>query len=123
MTKTVTTRIILFCISALLLTGSLSFAEDIKSRMKARKPAIDALKAQGTIGENRQGYLEYIASSSAESEVIAAENNDRKKVYSAIARKEGVAAAQVGNQRAMQIEKRSKPGMWFKDQTGKWYRK
>lgn len=123
MTKTVTTRIILFCISALLLTGSLSFAEDIKSRMKARKPAIDALKAQGTIGENRQGYLEYIASSSAESEVIAAENNDRKKVYSAIARKQGVNAAQVGNQRAMQIEKRSNPGMWFKDQTGKWYRK
>lgn len=123
MTKTVTTRIILFCISALLLTGSLSFAEDIKSRMKARKPAIDALKAQGTIGENRQGYLEYIVSSSAESEVIAAENNDRKKVYSAIARKQGVNAAQVGNQRAMQIEKRSNPGMWFKDQTGKWYRK
>lgn len=123
MTKTVTTRIILFCISALLLTGSLSFAEDIKSRMKARKPAIDALKAQGTIGENRQGYLEYIASNSAESEMIAAENNDRKKVYSAIARKQGVNAAQVGNQRAMQIEKMSKPGMWFKDQTGKWYRK
>ncbi|MEE8399696.1 MAG: YdbL family protein [Desulfobacterales bacterium] len=123
MMRPVTTRIVFFCISALLLAGSLSFAEDIKSRMKARKPTISALKAQGIIGENSQGYLEYVGTSDAKAEAVASENSDRKKVYAAIARQQGVTAALVGKQRAMQIEKKSNPGMWFRDQSGKWHQK
>ena len=123
MTKTVTARIIFFCISALLLTGSFSFAEDIKSRMKARKPIIDTLKAQGIVGETSQGYLDYTGNNRAKAAVLAAENKDREKIYTAIARQQGVPAAQVGKRRAMQIEKRSAPGRWFKDQNGKWYKK
>ncbi len=123
MTKAVTAKIVLFCISALLLSGSLSFANDIKSRMKMRRPIIDALKAQGIVGENHQGYVEYVGSNRAKEEVITAENNDREKVYAAIAKQQGMPADQVGRRRAMQIEKKSKPGLWFKDQNANWNKK
>ena len=47
----------LLIISLILSIGSLAWAQDIKSRMRARLPEIVALKAQGAIGENNQGYL------------------------------------------------------------------
>ena len=82
-----------------------------------------ALKAQGIIGETHQGYVEYVGSNRAKEEVITAENNDREKVYAAIARQQGEPVAQVARRRAMQIEKKSKPGLWFKGQNGKWNKK
>jgi len=118
-----------FILIALLITlgiflvGTISFAESIKSRMKARKPVIETLKAQGTVGENNQGYLEFVGTNREKTDIVNAENNDRKKVYAAIAGQQGTAAELVGKRRAVQIEKKAKTGQWLQDQNGKWYKK
>ena len=112
-------------LSILLITGVLSFAGSnaIKARMKARLPVINALKADGIIGENNRGYLEFIKNNTSKQDVVTSENQDRKKVYSAIAKQQGATADLVGKRRAKQIAQRAKPGQWIQDGTGNWYRK
>jgi len=112
-------------LSVILITGASAFAgsEKIKARMKERLPVIKALKAEGVIGENNKGYLEFIGGNKAKEDVVNAENSDRKKVYSAIAEQQGTAVDLVGERRAKQIAKIAKPGQWIQDQSGKWHQK
>jgi len=112
-------------LSILLITGALAFAgsKEIKSRMKARLPVINALKADGIIGENNRGYLEFIKNNKPKEDVVISENQDRKKVYSAIAKQQGTTADLVGKRRAKQITQRAKPGQWLQDGSGNWYQK
>lgn len=98
--------------------------DDVKSSMKARQPLIEALWAEGKVGENNQGFIEARADlSSEEQEIVGAENTDRKVVYQAIARSTQSTPKQVGLQRAAQISERAAQGLWLQDATGKWYRK
>lgn len=112
-------------LSVLLITGALAFAgsNEIKERIKARLPVIDALKADGIIGENNRGYLEFIKNNKPKEDVVISENQDRKKVYSAIAKQQGTTADLVGKRRAKQITQRAKPGQWLQDGSGNWYQK
>lgn len=103
--------------------GSVSLAQDIKTRMIERKPAIDALKDQGIVGENNKGFLEFVGSNRAKEEMVSAENDDRQKIYNAIAKQQGTTADLVGNRRAVQIEEKGESGQWFQDSEGKWYKK
>ena len=114
-----------FSLSILLITGALAFAGSnaIKARMKARVPVINALKADGIIGENNGGYLEFIKNNTSKQDVVTSENQDRKKVYSAIAKQQGATADLVGKRRAKQIAQRAKPGQWIQDSSGNWYQK
>ena len=117
--------IISLLLSVILITGASAFAgsEKIKARMKERLPVIKVLKAEGVIGENNIGYLEFIGGNQAKKSVINAENSDRAKVYSAIAKQQGTTVDLVGKRRAAQIAKQAKPGQWIQDQRGKWYQK
>jgi len=112
-------------LSILLITGVLAFAgsKEIKARITARLPLINALKADGIIGENNRGYLEFIGSNKLKADVVSAENSDRKQVYSAIAKQQGATADLVGKRRAKQIAERAKPGQWIQDGSGNWYQK
>jgi|LGVF01.1.fsa_nt_gb uncharacterized protein YdbL (DUF1318 family) len=112
-------------LSVLLIAGASAFAgsAEIKARMKERLPVINALKAEGVIGENNKGYLEVIGGKQAKKDVITAENSDRKQVYTAIAKQQGTSVDLVGKRRAKQIAKKAKPGQWIQDQSGKWYQK
>ncbi len=116
---------ILLLLSVLLIAGASAFAgsAEIKARMKERLPVINALKAEGVIGENNKGYLEVIGGKQAKKDVITAENSDRKQVYTAIAKQQGTSVDLVGKRRAKQIAKKAKPGQWIQDQSGKWYQK
>ncbi len=78
--------------------------------MKARKPVIEALKAQGIVGENHRGYLEFVGANREKADIINAENNDREQVYTAIAGQQGTTAELVGKRRAVQIKKKAKTG-------------
>ncbi len=117
--------IISLLLSVILITGASAFAgsEKIKARMKERLPVIKVLKAEGVIGENNIGYLEFIGNNKTKEDVINAENSDRAKVYSAIAKQQGTTVDLVGKRRAAQIAKQAKPGQWIQDQRGKWYQK
>jgi len=114
-----------FFLSIVLITGASAFAgsKKIKARMKERLPVLKALKAEGVIGENNIGYLEFIGGNQAKKNVINAENSDREKVYSAIAKQQGTTVDLVGKRRAKQIANKAKPGQWIQDQRGKWYQK
>ena len=93
--------------------------ERIKSDMLARKPALDGLKAKGTIGEDNKGYLGIVSGKldDASKKAFDAENADRKTVYAAIAQKQGTTAEAVGKRRAKQIAEQAKPGEYIEYET------
>ena len=116
-------KIIAFVLITTFATGISAFADDIKTRMKQRLPVIIELKAQGIVGENNAGYLEFIGAKKEKGDVVAAENNDRKTVYTAIAKQQGTTAEVVGKRRALQIAQKANPGEWLQDASGKWIQK
>ena len=103
--------------------GVTAFADDIKARMKNRLPVIKQLKARGIVGEDAKGYLQFVGGNKAKADVVAAENKDRKTVYSAIAKQQGTTAELVGKRRALQIAKKANPGEWVQDAAGNWIQK
>jgi uncharacterized protein len=107
----------------LLATSSVSFAQDIKARFKERLPKIIELKSKGIIGENNQGYLDFVGSVRQMQDVVEAENRDRRIVYEEIARQQGTTVQTVGQRRALQLRDLANPGDWVQDDAGRWYRK
>ncbi len=95
----------------------------VRQRMSARLAQLDALKAEGALGETNTGYLEVRASAAGAADLVAAENADRKAVYQAIAKQTGSSADDVGRARARQIAASSAPGVWVQEADGTWSRK
>ena len=96
----------------------------VKAAMQARQPAIEALWAEGSIGENNQGFLEARGTlSAAAQQLMQAVHTDRRLVYQAIARSTQSTPQQVAVQRALQISQRAAKGLWLQDAQGQWYRK
>ncbi len=111
---------------ALLLASPLLHAQDlaaIKSRMAQRQPALDALRKDGSLGENNRGFTEVRKASGNAAEISSAENKDREVVYADIAKKTGSTAEQVGRARAKQIANNSTAGVWLQRESGDWYQK
>jgi len=117
------TAILPVFILGLLITDSYSSAAEIKQRMLARLPVIQALKDKGIVGENNKGYLEFTGQNKEKEDVVEAENNDRKQVYGAIAKQQSTTVELVGKHRAAQIAEKAQPGEWLQDANGKWYKK
>jgi hypothetical protein len=118
----------LVALSVSLLTAStVSAAENLNSvraRMEQRLGALDALKDRGAAGENNRGYLEARGQASADDQkVIAAENADRRTVYTDIAARTGANADSVGRQRAQQLASLARRGHWIQDANGAWRQK
>jgi uncharacterized protein len=114
-------RALLLAVAAVVLLGGMpAAAQGLKERMAARLPVIDDLKARGIVGENNQGYLEFVGPPE-KAEVVAAENADRRQVYIAIARQTGASPEAVGRQRAAQIARKSMPGVHLQKPDGTWY--
>ena len=120
--RTITKILTLLAIGFFVL-GVSAFADDIKARMKNRLPLIKQLKSQGIVGENNTGYLQFVGGNKAKADVVAAENKDRKTVYTAIAKQQGTTAELVGKRRALQIAKKAAPGEWVQDASGQWIQK
>ena len=120
----------LFLMLALCLGTSWSQAADklspdqVKARMKANLPAIDALKKTGQIGENNKGYLEPRAKlPEKETKLLKMENEDRKAVYQWLADRTRTPMEKVQALRAKQIRERSAPNLWLQATDGTWYQK
>ncbi len=109
---------------ALLCLAAGAWAQDmgaLRARMQERLPQLDALKAQGVIGETNDGYVATrVANNKAAETLVAAENVDRKAVYEAIARRTESDHETVGKIRARQIAENSAVGVWIQSSTGKW---
>lgn len=100
-----------------------STADDIKDRMKSRLPTVVKMKQQGIVGENSKGYLEYVSGNRVNQDVVDSENRDRKEVYSAIAKEQGVSIDKVEQLRAAQIVQKAVSGEYLKKEDGSWYQK
>ncbi len=107
----------------LFIISSIAFAQDIKARFKDRLPQIIELKSKGIVGENNQGYLEFVGNVRHLQDVVDAENRDRRIVYEEIAAQQGTTVQMVGQRRALQLRDLAKPGEWVQDDAGRWYRK
>ena len=120
-------KVLMGIISLSLLCGfifsAMAFGQDIKARIKARQPVIQQLKAEGIVGENFAGYLEFRGGKKKNEDVVRAENSDRRKVYTEIAKQTGTTAEVVGKRRALRIAELAKPGDWLQNASGKWYKK
>lgn len=106
-----------------LLSGLEASAASLKDRMLARVPAITAMKDSGIVGENNQGFLEFRSSDTGQQQLVSDENQDRKMVYSAIAKQQNIDIALVGQRRAQQLAAKGVPGQWFQKPDGSWFKK
>ena len=122
MSKNLLNICLLVLVTVCLAAGSAA-ADDIKARMKKRLPTINKLKAQGLLGENKNGILVYRSDNKPNKAVVDAENADRRKIYARIAKQQKVTVEHVGARRAIQIAKRAKPGTWLQKADGTWYQK
>lgn len=113
----------LIVIALLSLLATQAWSDDIKSRMLARVPEIDALKADGIVGEDKNGFLKLRKEAAGKQAVVSAENADRAVIYKKIAEQQGVSVDVVGQHRARQIAERAKKGEWLQGGDGNWYQK
>ncbi|TVM00725.1 MAG: DUF1318 domain-containing protein [Candidatus Brocadia sp. WS118] len=95
----------------------------IKIQMEKRRSLIVELKHKEIVGEDMMGYLQFIGGKREKEDIVQAENQDRRTVYEAIAKKEGATTEQVGQRRALQIANQARKGVWLQGQNGKWYQK
>ena len=123
MKKNAAVTIFSILICTIFAAGAFASAKEIRGRMIARLPDIKALKAKGLVGENNQGYLEFVGQKKEKQDVVSAENKDRQKVYKAIAKQQETTVELVGKHRAAQIAAKAQPGTWLQDANGKWYQK
>ncbi len=118
---------LLSCLAAVTIAAVVVHAEsaaDIRRRMEQRLPAIDALKAEGAVGENNRGFLEVPpAGKAGTGNVLSDENRDREAVYALIAQQTGATPEAVGKARARQIANGSKAGVWIQEENGQWKKK
>lgn len=112
---------VLMIIAVLTIAGQ-TWAGGEKERMRERLPAIKALKADGVVGENNQGYLT-IRKETKMKALVEAENKDRRTIYGDIAKQQGTTPELVGQRRAMQIAKKAVPGTLIQGPKGKWYKR
>ena len=116
-------NIYVLVIISLVISSQFALASGIKDRMKQRLPAIAALKTKGIVGENNRGYLGFVASIRAQEVVIAAENKDRKAIYTYFAKQQKTT---LGNVEAIQAKRKAakaKLGEFFQNSGGVWVKK
>ena len=99
---------------------------EVKARFLQRKPLLENMKNQGWIGENNLGFLTFRSAAGQNqenSQIVKAENDDRKTVYAEIAAKVSTHVEEVGRRRAAQIAVLAAVGHWLQDAAGNWYQK
>lgn len=110
-------------IVCLVVSSQLALAGGIKERMKQRLPVIADLKAKGIIGEDNKGYLGFVTGARAQEAVIAADNKDRKMIYSHFAKQQNTSLEVVEKVQAKRKAERAKPGEFFQNPDGSWQKK
>ena len=116
-------NIYVLIIICLVISTQIALASGIKERMKQRLPAIAALKAKGIVGENNRGYLGFVSSTKAQEDVIAAENKDRKMIYTYFAKQQETTLDKVEGIQAKRKAAKAKSGEFIQNPDGAWVKK
>lgn len=99
------------------------FSAGIKERMKQRLPQIVDLKNKGIIGETNTGYLGFITAKKEQQDMVAAENQDRKAIYTQIAKQQNVSIQLVQKRRAESLFSNGTAGHYYQNEAGAWIKK
>ncbi|WP_299977385.1 YdbL family protein [Desulfobacula sp.] len=116
-------KIHVLIIVCLVVSSQFALADGIKERMKQRLPVIADLKAKGIIGEDNKGYLGFVTDTRVHEGVIAADNKDRKMIYSHFAKQQNTSLNVVEKVQAKRKAERAKPGEFFQNPDGSWHKK
>lgn len=116
-------QVTLFTLALVLVFTSIAAAQGIKERMTQRLPVIADLKAKGIVGENNQGYLDFVSSQRTQETVVTSENQDRKIIYTHIAKQQNASVELVAKRRAKQLIDRAAPGQYIQNDAGAWVKK
>lgn len=101
---------------------SSAFADGIQDRMTQRLPKIVALKNKGILGETNTGYLGFVTAKKEKQAVVAAENKDRKAIYTQIAKQQNVSIQFVQKRRATSLFLNGTKGHSYQNEDGAWVR-
>ena len=124
--------VVLMIISALLFGAFAPMARaaddkkeaELQKRFEKRDKEIRALKKAGTIGETVDGYVEFVKGDDGKSsDVVDAENADRKSLYQHIADKTNTTLEKVAERAAKRNFDHASSGEFLKDKNGKWKKK
>lgn len=99
------------------------FAQGIKERMTKRAPAIAVLKTKGVVGENNRGYLGFVGGAREQESLVAAENRDRKAIYTYFAKQQKTNLDVVEKVQAKRKAERAKSGEYIQTAGGAWMKK
>ena len=116
-------KIHVLLIICLIISSQFALADGIKDRMKQRLPVIAELKTKGIIGEDNSGYLGFVTGAKAQEEVVAAENKDRKTVYSHFAQQQNTTIDVVEKVQANRKAEKATPGEFFQNPDWSWHKK
>lgn len=112
------TRFALFGLVALILSmaGSMSPA-------RADDKQLNDMRAQGVIAERFDGYVMIKNSAGGAQAVVDRVNGERRAIYEARAKAQGVTPTEVGQVYAGQIIQKAPKGTWFLAADGSWTQK
>jgi uncharacterized protein len=100
---------------------------ELQERFKGRLEDVRRAKADGKIGETRQGLLDAVEAKYLEDKALRTlvdeENADRRELYKLIAEKENATEAKVAERAAARNYQKAKSGEYLKDKDGTWKRK
>jgi uncharacterized protein YdbL (DUF1318 family) len=116
-------KICVLLIACMVLSSQFAGAANIKERMKQRLPVIKELKTKGIIGENNRGYLGFVGAEQAQEAVVAAENKDRKAIYTHFAKQQKTTVEFVEKVQAERKAQKAITGQFFQTQDGQWVKK
>ncbi|MFN3512154.1 MAG: YdbL family protein [Phenylobacterium sp.] len=106
--------------------GTLTLAGAAFADPAAAKAAVDAAKAQGTVGEQNDGFLGFVRPSSdaALNAAVAEINAGRRQLYAQAAARNNVTPAAAGASAFNTVvQDRLKPGEYYQNAAGAWVRK
>lgn len=85
---------------------------------------LDGAKAQGLVGEKRDGYLGVVASGNSEAQALASDINAKRKAeYTRIASQNGQALNVVEKLAAAKAFEMTRSGNYIQDAGGNWVKK
>jgi len=99
--------------------------DDLKKKFRERAPALSKLRAAGKLGETDKGYIAPVkgaALNAAETQLMQAENRDRRAGYRIISKRRSIPEQKVGQLAGAKKIQSAKPGEWVQ-QGGAWNKK
>jgi len=93
---------------------------------KIRYEELQRFKADGLIGETRQGFVKALQDSPQAEQFASQENSDRKTIYQAIVNQNDLGPAGMGKVKAVFAEvqrEKARAGDWIEQSSGEWIKK